>query len=364
MRRQPYVGLQRLRLKYRTALRIWGQLEFPLHNEPVGASARQAEQLQFKAKSLERENEDCEHLLAHRENHRICKIKVRPPLTGSSYAQAWRRQGRCLPHSHVFNTSLHRLSRGQSEMTEYLAQRIGGRLRSIRLQWQLSLREVEERSLRFAQERGNQSYQVSASWLNRLEREEHELTVNKLIVLADIYNLPIERLLRTIYPGGAPPISVRQLSSPNATMPFTEGPLEEQAKYLLPDMRRVNQPPDETTLLTAGNSSALSPYRRGIIGKHDCTLDPMIPAGSIVQIDTQNRAISARRDWTHEFQRPIYFLTTRDAYFCGWCELDRNSDWLTLVPHPLSPASSRRWRYRKEIETIGRVNFVAIRLTE
>ncbi len=75
------------------------------------------------------------------------------------------------------------------------------------------------------------------------------------------------------------------------------------------------------------------------------------------------RAISRRRDWTHEFQRPIYFLTTRDTYVCGWCELDRDSDWLTLIPHPLSPASSRRWRYRKEIEAIGRVTFVAIRLT-
>jgi transcriptional regulator with XRE-family HTH domain len=62
-------------------------------------------------------------------------------------------------------------------MTEHLAQRIGGKLRSIRLRGQLSLREVEERSLLFAQQRGNQSYQVSASWLNRLEREEHELTV-------------------------------------------------------------------------------------------------------------------------------------------------------------------------------------------
>jgi transcriptional regulator with XRE-family HTH domain len=249
-------------------------------------------------------------------------------------------------------------------MTEHLARWIGGKLRSIRLQGQLSLREVEERSLRFAQERGNQSYQISASWLNRLEREEHELTVNKLIVLADIYNLSIERLIGSMYPGDAQSLSLRQRSSPNATMLLTEGPVEEQAKYLLPDALGIDQPPEETALLAAENSSSLAPYRRGIIGKRDRTLDPMIPAGSIVQIDTQRRAISTRRDWTHEFQRPIYFLTTRDTYVCGWCELDRNSDWLTLIPHPLSPASSRRWRYRKEIETIGRVSFAAIRLTE
>jgi hypothetical protein len=151
-----------------------------------------------------------------------------------------------------------------------------------------------------------------------------------------------------MYPGDAQPLSLRQRSSSNATMLLTEGPLEDQAKYLPPDALGIDQPPDETTLLAAENSSSLAPCRGGIIGKRDRPLDPMIPAGSIVQIDTQKRGISARRDWTHEFQRPIHFLTTRDTYVCGWCELDRDSDWLTLIPHPLSPASIRRWRYRKE----------------
>jgi Helix-turn-helix domain len=244
---------------------------------------------------------------------------------------------------------------------QLLEKGIGLLLRAVRQQWQLSLREVEERSIRFAKQQGNQSYQVSASWLDRLEREEHELTVKKLIVLADIYNLNTEQLLRSIYPGE--PLPLRQLSSPNATMLLTVGPLEEQAKYLFPDTLGLEQPPDETTLLAVENTSSLAPYKRGIIGKHDRTLNPMIPAGSIVQIDTQKRAISSRRDWAHEFQRPIYFLMTREGYVCGWCELDKNSEWLTLIPHPLSGASSRRWRYRKEIESIGRVAFVAIRLT-
>jgi transcriptional regulator with XRE-family HTH domain len=230
-----------------------------------------------------------------------------------------------------------------------LAKGIGQTLRAVRQQWQLSLREVEERSLRFAQERGSQSYQISASWLDRLEREDHELTVGKLIALADIYNIPAEQLLRSIYPGTPQPI-LRQLSSPNVTTPLTVRPLEER-----------DQLPDETALL-APNGALLHPlYRRGIIGKRDHTLEPMIPPGSIVHIDTQKRAISLRKDWTHEFQRPVYFLMTRDAYICGWCELDKASDWLTLIPHPLSPATSRRWKYHTEIENVGRVIAVAIR---
>jgi hypothetical protein len=195
---------------------------------------------------------------------------------------------------------------------------------------------VEERSLRFAQELGNQSYRVSASWLNRLEREEHELTVNKLIVLASIYNLQPEQLLCSISPADPRPILLRQLSSPNATMLLTQGPLQEQARYLLPDAP-PDKPPDETTLLAADNGLLPAPYRRGIIGKRDLTLDPMISPGSIVLIDTQKRAISSRRDWTHEFQRPIYFLVTREGYVCGWCELDKASEWLTLIPIPCHP---------------------------
>jgi transcriptional regulator with XRE-family HTH domain len=79
---------------------------------------------------------------------------------------------------------------------------IGERLRAIRQRWELSLREVEERSLRFAQEHGSESHQVSASWLVRLEREKHELTVNKLISLANIYNIPAVELLHSICPVG------------------------------------------------------------------------------------------------------------------------------------------------------------------
>jgi hypothetical protein len=41
-------------------------------------------------------------------------------------------------------------------------QGIGIKLRTVRRQWGLSLREVEERSVRLAQEWGDQSCQISA----------------------------------------------------------------------------------------------------------------------------------------------------------------------------------------------------------
>ena len=168
--------------------------------------------------------------------------------------------------------------------------------------------------------------------------------------------------MHTICPVSPQP-TVKQLFSPNATMLLTKGPMEEQAKYLISETLGIEQLSEETSLL-APDGGVQTPFRRGIIGKRDRTLEPMIPPGSIVHIDTQKRAISSRREWKHEFQRPVYFLVTRDAYVCGWCELDKNSEWLTLVPHPLSPASSRRWKYRTEIENLGRVVVVAVRLAE
>jgi transcriptional regulator with XRE-family HTH domain len=91
---------------------------------------------------------------------------------------------------------------------------IGARLRMIRQEWQLSLREVEERSRRIAEERDDSSYQVSASWLARLESDEHELTVNKLVALAEIYSIPIDQLT-SIDPENAASLILAQLSSPN-----------------------------------------------------------------------------------------------------------------------------------------------------
>jgi len=151
-------------------------------------------------------------------------------------------------------------------------------------------------SFRFAQERGNLAFKLSASWLNRLEREEHELSVSKLIVLADIYDLPTEQLLRFVQPEDQHSL-IKPLSGPNPTILLTGGRLDDPARNLLPDMLGPDQPPDETGLLTAHDGLSSAPYRRGIIGQRDHTLHPMIPAGSIVQIDTRRRSISTRKDW-------------------------------------------------------------------
>jgi len=237
---------------------------------------------------------------------------------------------------------------------------IGQKLRESRLRWKLTLREVEERTSQLAQQWANPAYRISASWLDRVEREGRELSATKLIVLAVIYGLTASEMLG-LCPATGNGLHLDQVSIPNSTLLLAQGPLEEHARLWLPDTFLADAPPDATTLLPPGQGLLPSHYRRGVIGKLDRTLDPMIRAGSIVLIDTQKRAIASRREWTHEFDRPVYFLLTRAGYVSGFCELDKESEWLTLVPHPLSYEMSKRWRFRKEIEVIGTVAGVLAR---
>ena len=237
---------------------------------------------------------------------------------------------------------------------------IGLKLRAIRLQAQLSLRQVEERSLLAAQQ-GNEPQRISAAWLNRVERDEHELTVSEMVLLADIYRMAAEQLLRIMYPANTGPSLLDRPSSTDPTRLLTAGPLEEQAGMSIPDDSHRDHPPDETMFLSTENGPLLGRYRRGIIGVQDRSLEPMVTPGSTVLIDARKRVISAQRTWKDELMRPIYFLMTRNGYVCCWCELDNKLEWLTLVPHSLSPVSARRWRYRKEVESMGRVVGLFIR---
>ena len=205
---------------------------------------------------------------------------------------------------------------------------IGSKLRAIRTAWKLTLRQVDERSLALAQQWGNPAYRISASWLDRVERENRELSAAKLIVLASVYSLTPEQMLALSPPAGPTSHTIEETDAPNGTI-LTTGRLDGHAKYWLPESLVTEPPPEVTELLPPEPGVLPEHYRRGIIGRQDRTLEPMIPAGSIVLIDTRKKAIAGRREWNNEFDRPIYFLMARDEFVCGFCELDRETDWLT-----------------------------------
>jgi hypothetical protein len=232
---------------------------------------------------------------------------------------------------------------------------IGAQLHAARARWDLTLREVEERRNLLAQQWGNPSFKISASWLDRVERENRELSAAKLIVLAYVYGLTTDQMLALCQGPSQSPAQLEQISSPNSTQLLLQGPLELHARLWLPDTLVTDQPPEDTLLLPTDQTTLPSHYRRGVIGRRDRTMEPMIRVGSIVLIDIQKRAIAGRKDWNNEFDRPIYFLFTRTGYVCGFCEIDKKAEWLTLVPHNLSYETNKRWKYRKEIEVVGMV---------
>jgi hypothetical protein len=147
--------------------------------------------------------------------------------------------------------------------------------------------------------------------------------------------------------------SIATLKGLPASLPYELSLVLDQLSSM--NLTFPDQPPDETTLLQRESAPSRTSYLSGVIGKLDLTLRPMIPAGSIVQVDTSKREISPRKEWTHEFQRPIYFLKSKEGFFCGWCELDEESQRLTLIPHPVSSTPVRSWRYGTEVENLGRV---------
>ena len=78
----------------------------------------------------------------------------------------------------------------------------------------------------------------------------------------------------------------------------------------------------------------------------------MIRPGALLKIDTSQNKLTAVA-WHNEYERPIFFIELREAYACGWCELQGNQ--LLIIPHPSSPASVRRFTYPREAEIVGRV---------
>jgi hypothetical protein len=69
----PCAELQELKRQYESAHRVWGQYEFPLHNEQVGTRAQRLEHLRLKQKAVEERNAPNDRVLNHK---RICPLFI------------------------------------------------------------------------------------------------------------------------------------------------------------------------------------------------------------------------------------------------------------------------------------------------
>ena len=241
-------------------------------------------------------------------------------------------------------------------------ERLGTLLRSIRTEWGLSLREVRDRTETLAKIWGSPRYASSFSHLAKLEQGRHDMRISTLISLSHIYSKRPVTLVEACLPPQYHSPFLDPIDGPNSTVLISEGRLYERAERLLPLNGTSSEIPENTALVADNIPSARNRYRKAIVGHKDRFLYPMIRPGAIITVDTHQRAIASHKEWTNEFDRPIYLLYTRNGYVCGWCQLTEGGTRLNIVSHLMSKLDVLPLAYGRDVEVVGRVVSVAMSL--
>lgn len=246
----------------------------------------------------------------------------------------------------------------------------GESLRQIRERLGLTIREVEAASTRLSEKYANQDYIISLSRLSDIETKGVVPNVYKLYALAVIYRRDFRELL------GLYGINLQRIGEDldvvNIPRTHTFASLGGGEDVEVPV--RLDPGFDTRTTSAVGRMivkwgtvplSALEQFKQreftyGYIGTDDLTMYPLLLPGSFVQIDESCRKIDDG-PWRSEYERPIYFLESREGFVCSWCEL--NGTMLALRPHPMSPVRTRLYRYGSEVEVLGQVVGIAMRLS-
>jgi transcriptional regulator with XRE-family HTH domain len=239
----------------------------------------------------------------------------------------------------------------------------------------LSSREVEDLSYEIAMARQDMRYWLSRSWVTDIENGKYRPSVLKLRALSLIYQCDYDEFLVLF---GIPISEAARderehegLLLPHTHLLDAKEPSERT--IIAPTELRGSVDWEKTNLVARMFSEwGEVPVRLlehmdlrnclyGYIGKKDYTMFPIIRPASFVQIDQHQRRIGPP-DWHHEHDRPIYFFELRDRYVCSWCELHGSQ--LILIPSPQSGLSARPVLYPGDVEILGRVTGLTMRIAE
>lgn len=249
----------------------------------------------------------------------------------------------------------------------------GQRLRAERVRTRLSTRDVERLSHKIAEEMNNQDYCISHAWLTQVENGKFTPGIYKLYSLSRIYELRPDQVLAFFG------IRFGDLDKGYMSLNFPRthvvGPVHEEpgqtmlAPLGLRGAVRLEQTNLVSRMFEGWGEIPVALLQQidlrnsvfGYIGLEDYTLYPWVRPGSLVQIDSRQKAIKTGV-WQSEFERPIYFVELRDSCVCSWCDLDGNQ--LFLIPGPQSGQQIRRVRYPTDAEIVGRVTAIVMPLAE
>jgi transcriptional regulator with XRE-family HTH domain len=230
----------------------------------------------------------------------------------------------------------------------------GEKLKSLRNKRNITVRDVEQASRRIADVKGDKRFCISNGWLAQLENGASEPSIFKLFSLSVIYHtnfLDLARLYnvdvddKQKYEPVADPHLTQLMANNNGGTGGNGHPVSgaHLSTHLIGAM---------SAWQLAGGEEHAPSIRYAHLGSSDLTMYPMIRPGALLRIDTkQNKLIAGT--WRNEYERPIFFIELREAYACGWCELQ--GDQLLIIPHYSSPTSVRPFKYPREAEVVGRV---------
>jgi len=242
----------------------------------------------------------------------------------------------------------------------------GLRLRRMREKLGMTYRDVEQASYGIAASRGRPDFIVHISRLADIENRNVVPSLHKLYSLATIYHAsPTE--ITEWYEAPFHQSQEDGVGIPTPRTHLHEVPSAESEGVLQPGV----PPSGETGLICGGPQllaiskgpmkGAINRFRYGNIGLSDRRMVPILRPGSIVVVDTALRKIEDL-EWTHEYDRPLYFVETREGYRCGW--FHRQKSRLIMQPHPLSRCAPEAWRTPDDAEIVGKVVGVTTYLNE
>jgi len=248
----------------------------------------------------------------------------------------------------------------------------GQKLKKRREELNLRYRDVEEFSLQIAARHKNDEYVVALSRLADIENKGTVPSLFRLYTLCAIYRLDVIDVLDwygvniSQMPADAANMSIERTHTigfhsnghGDVQLPLALDPGIDLRKttYLSRMIQRWGKLP-----IMLLNGLDLKNHRYAFIGTEDSSMYPMIQPGSLVLIDETRRKIVGA-GWQNEFERPIYFLEHRQGYTCGWCNL--NEGQLVLQPHPASQCNPEIYAFPDEIEVVGQVTGIAMRLEQ
>ncbi|MBV8205498.1 MAG: helix-turn-helix transcriptional regulator [Acidobacteria bacterium] len=245
----------------------------------------------------------------------------------------------------------------------------GEQLRKLREGLGLSMRDVEMASEKLAGRYGESEYLIPISRLSSIETGSSIPSIHRLYALSVTYHVDIRALL-LLYE-----IDLANVASDSALIPVPKTHLMQGATAGLTARIPVRVDPAFDINRTSNlgrliekwgvaplaflQEFAGSEYTYGYIGARDFFMYPLLLPGSFIQVD-EHRTEILTGPWRTELERPIYFVETHEGYTCCWLEED--ADKLLLRPHHLSPERARILRRPRDVELIGQVVGLAMRL--